>query len=72
MTGTSTSRTREKTKQMVETTMKKDEKKIEELYNALKNAAYVFCYNAAGERTARVMGHARMRELTMMEFQNAR
>ena len=29
--------------------MKKDEKKIEELYNALKNAAYVFCFNAAGD-----------------------
>lgn len=29
--------------------MKKDEKKIEELYNALKDAAFVLCFNAAGD-----------------------
>ena len=29
--------------------MGKEEKKFEELYNALKNAAYVFCFNAAGD-----------------------
>ena len=29
--------------------MGKEEKKFEDLYNALKNAAYVFCFNAAGD-----------------------
>ena len=36
--------------------MKKDEKKIEELYNALKNAAYVFCFNAAGDEDCQSNG----------------
>ena len=31
--------------------MKKDEKKIEELYNALKNATYAFCFNAPGDES---------------------
>ena len=31
--------------------MKKDEKKIEDLYNALKNATYAFCFNASGDES---------------------
>lgn len=54
MTVTSTSRTRKKTKQRVETTMKKDEKKIEELYNALKNATYAFRLNASGDESCQM------------------